>query len=332
MTRPCNVTCIQCNWYGDFARQNKLNQVTRCWITAYFQCTTPWSRAPLCVLETGTASTRWEVSRCRCAAYFQRTSPCSQAPLCVLGDRYSEYEMRSFPAVAAPSTSSVQSPGPEHHYACLETGTASTKWEVPHHRGDSYFQRTIPWSRAPLCVLRDRYSEYEMRSPPPCDAFYFQRTIPWSRAPLCVLGDRYSEYEMRRSLPWISPNNLKTRWPILTFPRGNSRLVPSLHKSCLPISTPQDRTNNDRAHRIRPPSGATRTSIGCLIKERKHGPGKRALQTLPFVIRCHAGAISRCCPCSFHMEVGFVNKQSCTSICLLHRSCQHTSIFWCNAH
>jgi len=63
MVRAFNVTCIQCNWYGDFARQNKLNQVTRR----------------------------------RCAAYFQRTAPWSRAPLCVLGDRYSEYEMRSPP-------------------------------------------------------------------------------------------------------------------------------------------------------------------------------------------------------------------------------------------
>ena len=63
MAHPFNVTCIQCNWYGDFARRNKLNQVTRR----------------------------------RCAAYFQRTAPWSREPLCVLGDRYSEYEMRSSP-------------------------------------------------------------------------------------------------------------------------------------------------------------------------------------------------------------------------------------------
>jgi len=31
------------------------------------------------------------------------------------------------PAVAAPPTCSVQPPGPEHHYACSETGTASTR-------------------------------------------------------------------------------------------------------------------------------------------------------------------------------------------------------------
>ena len=97
----------------------------------------------------------------RCAAYFQRTVPWSRPPLCVFGDRYSEYEMRSsppsrrrllpaylplvpstimrarrqvqrvrdekFPAVAAPPTSSVPPPGPEHHYACSETGTAGTR-------------------------------------------------------------------------------------------------------------------------------------------------------------------------------------------------------------
>jgi len=31
------------------------------------------------------------------------------------------------PAVAAPPTSSLLPPGPEHHYACSETGTASTR-------------------------------------------------------------------------------------------------------------------------------------------------------------------------------------------------------------
>jgi len=36
----------------------------------------------------------------------------------------------------------------------------------PRRRGAAYFQLTAPWSRAPLCVLGDRYSEYEMRSPP----------------------------------------------------------------------------------------------------------------------------------------------------------------------
>jgi len=84
----------------------------------------------------------------------------------VLGDRYSEYEMRS-----------------------------------PRRRCAAYFQLTAPWSGAPLCVLGDRYSEYEMRSPRRRCAAYFQRTAPWFRAPLCVLGDRYSEYEMRSSPP-----------------------------------------------------------------------------------------------------------------------------------
>ena len=50
----------------------------------------------------------------------------------MLGDRYSEYEIRS-----------------------------------PRRRCAAYFQRTAPWFRAPLCVLGDRYSEYEMRSSPP---------------------------------------------------------------------------------------------------------------------------------------------------------------------
>ena len=55
------------------------------------------------------------ISQRRCATYFQRTVPWSRPPLCVFGDRYSEYEMRSFPAVTAPPTSSVPHPGPDHH-------------------------------------------------------------------------------------------------------------------------------------------------------------------------------------------------------------------------
>ena len=34
----------------------------------------------------------------------------------------------------------------------------------------------------------------------------------------------------------------------------------------------------------------------------------------------------------FRMEASVANEQSCTSICLSRRSCQHTPIFWCNAH
>jgi hypothetical protein len=49
-----------------------------------------------------------------------------------------------FPAVAARPTSSVQPPGPEHHYSCLETGTASTRREVLRRRYAAFFQRTAP--------------------------------------------------------------------------------------------------------------------------------------------------------------------------------------------
>jgi len=69
-----------------------------------------------------------------------------------------------FPSVAALLASSVPPSGPEHHYACSETGTASTRCEVPRRHCAAYFQRTAPWSRAPLCVLGDRYSEYKMRN------------------------------------------------------------------------------------------------------------------------------------------------------------------------
>jgi len=102
-----------------------------------------------------------DIIRRRCAAYFQRTVPWFRTPSCVLGDRYSEYEIRTsppsrrrllpayrplvpstimrawrqvqrvrdekFPAVAAPPTSGVPPPGPEHHYVCSKTGTASTR-------------------------------------------------------------------------------------------------------------------------------------------------------------------------------------------------------------
>ena len=41
-------------------------------------------------------------------------------------------------------------------------------------------------------------------------------------------------------------------------------MIPGLHEPGLPIFTPQDCTNNNRARFIRPPSGATRTIIGGL--------------------------------------------------------------------
>ena len=40
-----------------------------------------------------------------------------------------------------------------------------------------------------------------MRSPPPSLRRLLPAYCPWSRAPLCVLGDRYSEYEMRSPPP-----------------------------------------------------------------------------------------------------------------------------------
>jgi len=187
--------CLSLNQQGSGRRRPR----RRC--AAYFQLTAPWSGAPLCVLGDRYSEYEIRSPRRRCAAYFQRTAPWFRAPLCVLGDRYSEYEMRSpppslrrllpayrplvpstimcarrqvqrvrdekFPAVAAPPTSSVPPPGPEHHYSCLETGTASTRREVLRRRYAAFFQRTAPWFRAPLCVLGDRYSGYEMRSSPP---------------------------------------------------------------------------------------------------------------------------------------------------------------------
>jgi len=124
-----------------------------------------------------------------------------------------------FPAVAAPPTSSVPPPGSEYHCAWSETGTASTRSEVPRRLGATHLRRTSPWSRTPLCVFGDRYIEYEMRTLPPS----LRRLVPepWSRSQLCVPGHRYSEYEMRCSLPSIPPRILQTRRPILAFPRGN---------------------------------------------------------------------------------------------------------------
>jgi len=57
------------------------------------------------------------------------------------------------------------------------------------------------------------------------------------------LGNKAREYKMRSFLPFIPPDNLQTRRPMLAFPRGNVYIGP---------------------RRIRPPSGATRTSIGFL--------------------------------------------------------------------
>jgi hypothetical protein len=84
---------------------------------------------------------------------------------------------------------------------CLTLNQQGSGRRRPRRRCAAYFQLTAPWSGAPLCVLGDRYSEYEIRSPRRRCAAYFQRTAPWFRAPLCVLGDRYSEYEMRSSPP-----------------------------------------------------------------------------------------------------------------------------------
>jgi len=60
-------------------------------------------------------------------AYFQRTA--LLVPSTIMRARRQVQRVRNekFPAVAAPPTSSVPPPGPEHHYACPETGTASTR-------------------------------------------------------------------------------------------------------------------------------------------------------------------------------------------------------------
>jgi len=137
----------------------------------------------------------------------------------------------------------------------------------------------------------------------------------------------------------LSPRKLVSPdlWPISHAEPRVTRLVlslSSLHR-LLPTYQPlASSTSNgvrgqvqrvQEAQRIRPPSGATRTSIGGLQSRRGRIGQKSELSRLGHLsaeVRYAPPAVFS--PCSFHMEISVTNNQRWTSICLSRRSCQHT--------
>jgi len=263
----------------------------------------------------------------------QRTSHLTSTRALELRDRQSEYEKRSF-SLCLDRRNSMSA-----HTLDLSTLQRSV-WDMERRYGETCNPDTPRFS-----LLLNRMVFTPRKDPlRPLPVLAVDCSQEASGAsPRKRLSDRVCSRPLKPALVSLRKLVSLDLWPIPHAEQRATRLAssPSSLHHLLPTYLPLFLTTSNgvlgqvqrvrEAHRLRPPSGATRTSIENL-QPRSGRTGRESNQTRPFVSRRHVRATCSCVPVPFVWKP--VSPTSSAAQASVFRA-EVSSIrppFWCNAH